>query len=68
MQIDFLITKGKKISPVEDKSGDYRSNSSINKFMNKFSSVVATQYILYTKDIMQKDGIIHLPLYMTQLF
>ena len=64
MEIDFLITEGKKISPIEVKSGSYRSHSSLDKFMAKFSDKVGTPYILYTKDVMQKDGILHLPIYM----
>ena len=64
MEIDFLIAEGKKISPVEIKSGNYRSHSSLDKFRNHFSSVIGNSYILYTKDVLIKDGIIHLPLYM----
>lgn len=67
MEIDFLITEGKKISPLEVKSGDYRSHSSLDKFRKHFSSVIGNSYILYTKDVMIKDGIIHLPLYMAEL-
>ena len=64
MEIDFLITEGKKISPIEVKSGNYRSHSSLDKFRTKFSSKVGQSYILYTKDVMTKDNILHLPLYM----
>lgn len=64
MEIDFLITEKKKISPVEVKSGNYRSHSSLDKFRKKFSSKIGTPYILYPKDVMEKDGIWHLPLYM----
>lgn len=67
MEIDFLITEGKKIAPVEVKSGNYRSHSSLDKFRKHFSSVIGNSYILYTKDVMVKDGIIHLPLYMAGL-
>ena len=67
MEIDFLITEGKKISPVEVKSGNYRSHSSLDKFQKHFPKVLGTAYILYTKDIMIKDGITHLPLYMAEL-
>lgn len=67
MEIDFLITEGKKISPIEVKSGNYRLHSSLDKFMEKFSDKVGTPYILYTKDVMQKDGILHLPIYMAML-
>ena len=67
MEIDFLITQGKKIAPVEVKSGDYRSHSSLDKFHRIFRTVIGNSYILYAKDVMIKDGIIHLPLYMAQL-
>lgn len=67
LEIDFLITEGKKIAPVEVKSGNYRSHSSLDKFRRHFSAVIGNSYILYTKDVMVKDGIIHLPLYMAEL-
>lgn len=64
IEIDFLIKEGKKICPVEVKSGNYKSHSSLDKFRKKFSSKLGNSYILYTKDVMIKDDIIHLPLYM----
>lgn len=67
IEIDFLITEGKKIAPVEVKSAGYRSHSSLDKFRKRFHSVIGNSYILYPKDIMIKDGIIHLPLYMAEL-
>lgn len=67
MEIDFLITENKKISPIEVKSGNYRSHSSLDKFRKKFADKIATPYILYPKDIMEKDGVWHLPLYMAML-
>ncbi|WP_313163530.1 AAA family ATPase [Sedimentibacter sp.] len=64
MEIDFLITEKKKIAPIEVKSGNYRSHASLDKFKDKFSSKIGASYILYTKDFMIADGIIHLPVYM----
>lgn len=64
MEIDFLLTEGKKIAPIEVKSANYRSHSSLDKFRKKFSQKIGTPYILYTKDVMEKDGVWHLPLYM----
>ena len=64
MEIDFLITESRKIAPVEVKSGNYRSHASLDKFRKKFSRKIGTSYILYPKDVMEKDGILHLPLYM----
>ncbi|MCD8107804.1 MAG: DUF4143 domain-containing protein [Oscillospiraceae bacterium] len=67
MEIDFLIADGRKISPIEVKSGNYRSHSSLDKFRHKFSHQLGTPYILYSGDVMMKDEILHLPLYMAQM-
>jgi hypothetical protein len=64
MEIDFLIRKKRKICPVEVKSGVYRRHSSLDKFKTKFKGKIGQAYILYTKDILVKDDVIHLPLYM----
>ena len=64
MEIDFLIANGKKICPVEVKTSAYRIHSSLDKFRKKFSARLGDAYILYTKDIMIKDDVVHLPLYM----
>jgi len=65
MEIDFLIKKNKKISPIEVKSSAYRAHSSLDKFRTKFSRALGDAYIMYTKDIMVKADVIHLPIYMT---
>lgn len=74
IEIDFLIasepaTDGKvigkrKICPIEVKSSAYRVHSSLDKFRSKFSKKLGDAYVLYPKDVMIKDGVIHLPLYM----
>lgn len=64
MEIDFLIPEGKKMSPIEVKSGHYQKHASLDKFCLRFGSRVNNSYILYTKDVMVKDNIVHLPLYM----
>ncbi len=64
MEIDFIITKNNKICPVEVKSGKRISHSSLTKFLGKFSQNIGEKYVLYPKDVMIKDGIFYLPLYM----
>ena len=64
MELDFLITEKKKIAVIEVKSGNYTSHSSIDKCKKKFASKISNAYILYTKDVMIKDDILHLPIYM----
>ncbi len=67
MEIDFLIRQGRKICPIEVKSAAYRKHSSLDKFRARFSDRLGDGYILYGKDVMVKDGIVHLPLYMAGL-
>lgn len=64
IEIDFLIRKDKKISPVEVKSSAFKRHSSLDKFIKKFSNRLATPYLLYSGDIQNRDGVQHLPLYM----
>lgn len=64
MEIDFLIRQKKKICPVEVKSGAYRKHSSLDKFKRKFRGKIGQAYILYTKDILIREDVVHLPLYM----
>ncbi|MDR1185551.1 MAG: DUF4143 domain-containing protein [Coriobacteriales bacterium] len=64
MEIDFLVPGGKKISPVEVKSGRYQKHASLDKLRSRFGNRLGESYILYTKDLMEKDGIVHLPLCM----
>lgn len=67
MEIDFLIKHNRRICPVEVKSASYKHHSSLNKFINRFNEKIGEKYILYQKDIMVKDGVIHLPIYMAGL-
>ena len=72
MQIDFLIqkeivTSRHNISPIEVKSSTNYTLKSINKCIKKFGEYLSTPYVLHTKDIEIKDGLVFLPLYMTPL-
>lgn len=63
-EIDFLISKGDKINPIEVKSGNYRNHKSLDVFCNKFSSRIKDKYVVHTKDCEWKNGIYYLPVYM----
>lgn len=60
----ILRSNSAKICPVEVKSGGYRKHSSLDKFRSRFKGNIGQSYILYTKDILLKDNVIHLPVYM----
>ena len=64
IEIDFLIIRKNKVSPIEVKSASYRYHSSLDKFNLKFSKTLGEAYIVYTKDIMVRDNITHIPVYM----
>lgn len=64
IEIDFVIRRDNKVSPIEVKSADYRFHSSLDKFKRKFSNQVGQSFVLYSKDLMVKDGIVYLPFYM----
>ena len=64
MEIDFLIIRNNKVSPIEVKSASYRYHSSLDKFNAKFSKTIGESYIVYTKDVVVKENITHIPVYM----
>ena len=64
MEIDFVISDGRKIYPIEVKSSTYKKHSSLDKFKTKFGKRIGASYILYQKDLMVRDGVVHLPIYM----
>ena len=72
MEIDFLISKDlitskHNIIPIEVKSGDRYTFSSLNKLNAKYKEYLSQGIILHTKDLKEEDGILYLPLYMTPL-
>ena len=65
-EIDFLLSRGNKICPIEVKSSGYRSHSSLDEFCRKFSDRVSSKYLIYTKDLKKEGDILYVPVYMTQ--
>ena len=63
-EIDFLLSKGDKINPIEVKSGNYRGHKSLDMFCDKYSSRIRDQYVVHTKDYKWENGIHYLPVYM----
>lgn len=67
MEIDFLISIGKKISPIEVKSSGHLDHKSIDKFVRKFGSRIGECFMLYPGDVTTRGGMTCLPLYMSWL-
>ena len=66
-EVDFLLSRGNKICPIEVKSSGYKSHKSLDVFCDRFSSRIGSRYLVYTRDY-QRDGQTEcLPVYMTPL-
>lgn len=63
-EIDFLLSMGDKICPIEVKSGNYRAHKSLDMFCEKYSRRIAEKYVVHTKDCEWKNGIHYIPVYM----
>lgn len=64
-EIDFLLSRGNKLVPIEVKSSGYKTHKSLDEFCAKFSARIGDRILLYTKDY-HKDGLTTcLPVYFT---
>ena len=63
-EIDFLLSSRNKIWPMEVKSGNYRSHTSLDLFCDKYSKRIKEKYVVHTKDYKWENGISYLPVYM----
>ena len=72
MEIDFLISADKitskhNIIPIEVKSGDRYTFTSLKKLKNKYSEYLGENIIIHTKDLKEENDILYIPAYMTIL-
>lgn len=72
MEIDFLTAKSKltsrhNITPIEVKSSQRYTLSSLRKCMEKFGEYLTTPIVLHGADLKEENGILFLPLYMAPL-
>lgn len=72
MEIDFLIqkpiiTSRHNISPIEVKSSNRYTLTSLKKCINKYSNYLSTPYVLHYTDLKIENGITYLPIYMAPL-
>ena len=67
MEIDFLIRRGRKVVPVEVKSGGNKSVKSLIKIKEKFGKRIGDGIVLHHGEIKREDDVICLPYYMAPL-
>ncbi len=63
-EIDFLISDGSKVCPIEVKSSATGKHESITEFSKKYSKHKKACYIISQKDVEKKDDVNFLPVYM----
>ncbi|QFQ12739.1 ATP-binding protein [Pseudoprevotella muciniphila] len=64
-EIDFLLSRGTKLHPIEVKSSGYKAHKSLDVFCQKFSHIIERRYLIYTKDLKKENETLLLPVYMT---
>ena len=64
-EVDFLLSKGTKIRPIEVKSSGYKTHKSLDEFCRKYSGNVSDRYLLYTKDLRRDKQTLLLPVMLT---
>ena len=64
-EVDFLLSRGTKVWPLEVKSSGYKNHLSLDAFCKKFSSRVGERFLVYTKDYRKDGATTMLPVVMT---
>lgn len=69
MEIDFLVPaasigRNHNIRPLEVKSSRRCAHASLDRFVAKYGRYLTTPVVLHSKDVAQRNGVLHLPLYM----
>lgn len=64
-EVDFILSRGAKIWPIEVKSSGYKNHKSLDEFCKKFSSRISDRYLIYTKDLRRDAQTLLIPSCMT---
>ena len=64
-EIDFLLSRGNKLHPIEVKSSGYNAHTSLDAFCVKYSHIIDKRYLVYTKDLKKDAETLLVPVYMT---
>ena len=66
-EIDFLLSRGNKLYPIEVKSSGYSSHASLDAFSEKYSNRVGGRYLVCTKDLHTDEQTTVIPMYLVPL-
>jgi len=64
-EVDFLLSRGSKIWPIEVKSSGYKTHASLDAFCQKYADRVSNRFLVYTKDLRKDGALTLLPVFMT---
>jgi predicted AAA+ superfamily ATPase len=64
-EVDFLLVKSEKISPIEVKSSSYKTHKSLDTFSEKYSKRINEKIVIYTKDLVKQGNTLYIPIYLT---
>ncbi len=64
-EIDFILSRGNKICPIEVKSSGYKSHASLDAFQKKFSNRIGNRYMIYPKDLRKEQDLLCVPVFMS---
>lgn len=65
-EIDFIISKGLKIVPIEVKSSSEKSHKSLDEYLAKHHNDTPEAFVICTKNLRKEGNITYLPIYMTE--
>lgn len=71
IEIDFIISNGSKtkpkIFPIEVKSSKRYTTTSLHRFAQIYHQRIGESYVIHTKNVAEKEGVVYLPAYMAFL-
>lgn len=65
-EIDFLLSRGFKLCPIEVKSSGYKAHTSMDEFCKKYSRQIGSKFLIYTKDLRKDGDLLMIPVHMAQ--
>ena len=63
-EIDFLLSRGSKIIPIEVKSSETKNHESIDRFAEKYRQYIDKRYLFSQKDVSNDKDLQLKPVYM----
>lgn len=65
-EVDFLLSRGSKLCPLEVKSSTNKSHASLDEFCRKYSSRISRRYLICSKDFQKDTQTSIVPIYMAE--